>query len=87
MQMETIGVDYSVGDEVWVVYYNSPKLFKTTVVKRQIVLTTTGLNSNLEVTYWTEGRILPSESIFPTQEAAERALISRALAKGESSKY
>lgn len=87
MQMETMGVDYSVGDEVWVVYYNSPKLFKTTVTKRQVVLTTIGLDSDLEVTYWAEDRILPSEGIFPTQEAAERALIRRALAEGESSKY
>lgn len=86
--METIGVDYSVGDEVWIVYYNSPKLFKTTITKRQVVLTTAGLDSDLEVTYWTEdSRILPSGGIFPTQEAAERALIRRALAKGESHKY
>lgn len=86
--METIAVDYSVGDEVWIVYYNSPKLFKTTITKRQVVLTTAGLDSDLEVTYWTEdSRILPSEGIFPTQEAAERALIRRALAKGESHKY
>lgn len=88
--METIGVDYSVGDEVWVLdsefnphkYLSRPKLFKTTITKRQIVLTTSGLNSDLEVYYWAGDTLLSPEDIFPTQEAAEKTLINRALELG-----
>lgn len=84
MQMETIGVDYSVGDEVWVLHFSRPKLFKATITKSQIVLTTIGLSSDLEVNYWSGSMLLPP-NIFPTQEAAERALIDRALESGQES--